>query len=164
MRSYLGKAWWLTKDGEAIDISSDMGPGTNDHTGFMILPENKELAYKLGLSDKDIEVLAEFYEEGMATEEVGKACLKPFDGGAIRVRKFGAGAVAIDSKAIDESTRRKVVKFFNCVGINPVEVIWEGSGSYRKFNGEIFMSREPLQRAWIREAYVTYFVPTLSKP
>lgn len=119
--SSMGQAWWVTRAGEWLDVSSDMGEGTNDHVGFLASVEDPVLAQKLGLNANDINALKELYETGEGTPEAGEVGNKVFENN-IKVMHVN-DTVYVVSKSYNRDVVERL--FIKIEELKPKEIVWE---------------------------------------
>lgn len=85
----LGDAYWY-QNGTLYDVSDEGGMG--DHVGFFFSMDHPEL---FGLTDSDVTALRDMYESTDWTDKAQNAFEKTWNSGAIRIRIYGHGLVAI---------------------------------------------------------------------
>ena len=117
-------AWYNMKSKRAFDVSSDAGPGTNDHMGFMWASEDDSNAKKLGLKPSEIQGLKVAYESGDWDDEATTAIQAIFDRGNIRLTSY-KNELAIQSKEIAD-------KYLSAIQDAIAKATWLGTNKSTK--------------------------------
>jgi hypothetical protein len=137
----LGYGYWITQDGSIIDVSGDVGGGTNDHTGFLSVAFNASIARKMGVPEADRTALRQLYKTFVGTPEAGIAAQNILHKNT-RVRVTPDGTVAVTTDNLTEANKSKVISLIERTGIHPKEVILEDSDEhYKTISFEEFMSK-----------------------
>ena len=137
----MGKAYWIFKDGSMIDISGDMGGGTDDHVGFLATAYEKGLQDKFGVTEDEAQQLRDAYENGEGSEVFHYVQQKIFGAGVLRVRLY-TGQAMIDSY---DRTKDVVERVFSLIQkYNPKTIYWstfkQGLDTNQEYTLEEFLA------------------------